>query len=520
MFSQGYKLESLLFIAFFATLPLYSPNLIMFHDLLGGADTYMPLFVNAMLFSAALFGIAAACLGLTQKGAALFKLPVVIAGSACYAVGFVLFALTLGINSVGLETVAVVAGILMAAGSVELCICWGAYLAWLGLRQALSSVAVMIGIASLAELLMSSVAIQAGLICYAILLILGVSLPCWKAVTKQLDQTDKAHALADIDYEELTHANNSETSLFARFTSSVKDMGQVLALPFAGFLIYGYIMGVRKFLLFDTLHIEILAGIIAALLVLPVCAIKDKPLLPFAYQVLLPFSALFLVLFNAFPTNTPFMFAAATLSYVFYALVSILALAGLCAMAHAREFSPTLIFGLSIACFSIVSAFGIFCGSLDLFVDNDEGGPILMIISTCYFALLLAVPIIGRWNERAAHADELIQAHERLAPISASSEDASEKPAASTPQTLSIQERCEIVAKQGGLSPRETEVMLFLGRGYGIAFAAKALFVSESTVRTHVKSIYKKLQVNSREELLQLVDKVSEEAPTQGEMSS
>ena len=35
-----------------------------------------------------------------------------------------------------------------------------------------------------------------------------------------------------------------------------------------------------------------------------------------------------------------------------------------------------------------------------------------------------------------------------------------------------------------------------------------ALVISESTVRTHVKSIYKKLGVNSREEL---VSKVSEE---------
>lgn len=515
MFSQGYKLDSLLFIAFFATLPLYSPNLIMFHDLLGGADTYMPLFVNAMLLSAAVLGIAAACLGLTHKNDALFRLPAVALGVTCYAVGFVLFAATLGLNYAGMELLATVAGVLMAAGSVELCICWGAYLAWLGLRQALSSVAVMIGVASLAELLMSAVAIQAGLICYAILLVLGAALPCWKAAAGQLNQTSAAYALADADYEELIRSDNSNTSVLARLTSSVKDMGQVLALPFTGLLIYGYMMGVRKFLIVDTFHIEILAGIIAAVLVLPMCAIKDKPLLPFAYQVLLPLSALFLVLFNSFPTNTPFMFAAATLSYVFYAVVSILALSGLCAMAHAREFPPALIFGLSVASFSAVSLFGIFCGSLELFQNNDEGGPILMIISTCYFVLLLAVPVIGRWNERTARANEVATEHERLTLSNATEEETEEPQGAAAQPALSIQERCEIVASNGGLSPRETEVMSFLGRGYGIAFAAKALFVSESTVRTHVKNIYKKLHVNSREELLQLVDKVNEEASEQ-----
>ena len=39
-----------------------------------------------------------------------------------------------------------------------------------------------------------------------------------------------------------------------------------------------------------------------------------------------------------------------------------------------------------------------------------------------------------------------------------------------------------------------------------IAFVAATLVISESTVRTHVKSIYKKLGVNGREELLAKVD--------------
>ena len=45
-----------------------------------------------------------------------------------------------------------------------------------------------------------------------------------------------------------------------------------------------------------------------------------------------------------------------------------------------------------------------------------------------------------------------------------------------------------------------------LGRGHGIAFIAGTLVISESTVRTHVKAIYRKIGVSSREELLERVD--------------
>ena len=73
-------------------------------------------------------------------------------------------------------------------------------------------------------------------------------------------------------------------------------------------------------------------------------------------------------------------------------------------------------------------------------------------------------------------------------------------------QAQSVQARCEALADEAGLTPREREILGYLGRGHGIAFVAATLVISESTVRTHVKSIYKKLGVNGREELLAKVD--------------
>ncbi len=66
-------------------------------------------------------------------------------------------------------------------------------------------------------------------------------------------------------------------------------------------------------------------------------------------------------------------------------------------------------------------------------------------------------------------------------------------------------ERCEQVAREHNLTPREGEIVLYLGRGHSYAYIANALTVSENTVRTHVRNIYRKLGVTSREELLAVV---------------
>ena len=60
--------------------------------------------------------------------------------------------------------------------------------------------------------------------------------------------------------------------------------------------------------------------------------------------------------------------------------------------------------------------------------------------------------------------------------------------AAKTAPVRDVAARCDDLAASCGLTPREREILRYLGRGHGIAFVADALVISESTVRTHVKS--------------------------------
>lgn len=69
-----------------------------------------------------------------------------------------------------------------------------------------------------------------------------------------------------------------------------------------------------------------------------------------------------------------------------------------------------------------------------------------------------------------------------------------------------IQEKLLTIAREGHLSARETEVFLLLAKGRSAPFIRDELMVSLNTVSSHIKHIYGKLGVHSRQELLDLVE--------------
>ena len=65
--------------------------------------------------------------------------------------------------------------------------------------------------------------------------------------------------------------------------------------------------------------------------------------------------------------------------------------------------------------------------------------------------------------------------------------------------------RCRALAVERRLSPRETEVMELAARGYSAPAVASTLFITESTVKVHMRHIYEKLGIHGKQELIQLV---------------
>lgn len=73
------------------------------------------------------------------------------------------------------------------------------------------------------------------------------------------------------------------------------------------------------------------------------------------------------------------------------------------------------------------------------------------------------------------------------------------------PGGFDLDARVKEVAAAASLSPREREVLGLLAEGRTTTYIAEKQYVTTNTVRTHVKRIYAKAGVSSRQELLDLL---------------
>ncbi len=65
---------------------------------------------------------------------------------------------------------------------------------------------------------------------------------------------------------------------------------------------------------------------------------------------------------------------------------------------------------------------------------------------------------------------------------------------------------CRSVAKEYGLTPRETDVLAQIARGRMLGEIADAFVLSKNTVKMHTKHIYQKLDVHSKQEAIDIVN--------------
>lgn len=135
-------------------------------------------------------------------------------------------------------------------------------------------------------------------------------------------------------------------------------------------------------------------------------------------------------------------------------------------------------------------------------LDTSLGGNALhgvtlavaLVTVVCSFAIMAVVVSRRASSDQAA----LDQAQAADAPLSPADAAAAEK--------ALRQQACQAIAQDASLTDRETVVLELVSLGYTVARMAQERGVSENTVRTHTKGLYRKLDVHSKQEVIELVE--------------
>ena len=154
-------------------------------------------------------------------------------------------------------------------------------------------------------------------------------------------------------------------------------------------------------------------------------------------------------------------------------------------IAHHADFDPCLVFGFGWPFYAAAFALGSLIAQM--MPDMVQQAPFMGFL---LFALLLV----------SAFCLELRDQDTRWIFF-----DLGDTPAVPFKEFKSIDERCAALAKEKNLTPRELEVMQLMCKGRTKAYIAETLFLSENTVKSHGKSLYMKLGIHSKRELLDAV---------------
>lgn len=101
-------------------------------------------------------------------------------------------------------------------------------------------------------------------------------------------------------------------------------------------------------------------------------------------------------------------------------------------------------------------------------------------------------------------------------PLEATHAPASTMPTSSTPSitpsstpSSTLDARCDYVRQHFGLTERETDMVRLLAHGRSKTSISKELFISENTVKSYTRNVYSKLNIHSKQQLLDILDNLT-----------
>lgn len=217
----------------------------------------------------------------------------------------------------------------------------------------------------------------------------------------------------------------------------------------------------------------------------------------FPYQAVFPVIATLAILMPVL-SGTTLLIAAGILQAAFFAILAFLPLVAEGSCQYLKEWKGETTGAaaalLAAAAFLSVGVSTLF--SWAIYHDSDVSVTTLLVCALAItYTMVLAYTFLQR-DARFRRHHEVLAEEENLAARSL------ETPEAAATRRRGIEELSQTYC----LTEREADVLLLLARGYSQHGISARLDVSDNTVRTHLRNLYRKLQIHSRQEAIELVE--------------
>ena len=187
----------------------------------------------------------------------------------------------------------------------------------------------------------------------------------------------------------------------------------------------------------------------------------------------------------------------------FAKIVSLFLWCILAVVAHRQRTFSIIVFGYGYAMFSLGEIIGLICGAGNILIALPYDMQTFACISAAFIALLVNFLLFSERDLKSLMMGEGAS----TTPLSGIFE---KRTLVETEAREKLPRRFDIIvdkiAEEHGLSPREREIMRLLAMGYTKNAISEKLGVSDNTIRTHSRNVYAKLDVHSRQELMDLID--------------
>lgn len=151
---------------------------------------------------------------------------------------------------------------------------------------------------------------------------------------------------------------------------------------------------------------------------------------------------------------------------------------------------------------------GFFAGSIAgyacLFVWRLEGQDLCFAMAVISLVVIVAFSVYGGDESKTRKRLEAFSATGGASGLEGKPADEKGDPEEWFVETF--KERCNSMVSRFMLTPREAEVFFILVRGRNADYIARQLSVSSATAKTHIYHIYRKLGINSQQQLMTMVE--------------